>query len=373
MKKLRLLLFVSSIVTGFATLGLADTTDKGPKFEIKAGYSRDYVKRTEVKYYDIKAFGKTLFNQGSAPEFTDFAVGGLADVKGRPLFIRVERGLTDFGGSLLQGASTQSLDRYNAGLKDINFVLGVDAQLEALENTVYVAGLEYRPIFPISMLTKTPPFPAFLTIGFAGQRTQDKAGNRDDQLQATFRGMAAKSFYFRDPAASRETENGRRRAFPKVGDAAAAADIVAASEDADPYTKFVTPEVNKQAAQEVITKFTLLRDKIRNKKDASGNFVNKNAQVTQEQWDEYRKGEFLSGPPKEPDLVLWVDFNARYQFSEPQSGSRKRIIWSANAKYVLNPGSDRSMFIQAQYINGFSEATATKRTNSFVVSLGFKF
>lgn len=314
------------------------------RIEVKLGYTRDYTKLTEAKYYDIKLFGHKLANQGSEPTFTDYAQGGLADVSDRGLFLSVERGLTNLGGSLLKGFSAQPLERFNKELKDFNFVFGVDAQLESLQNTVYTAGLEYRPIFPFARVDAVP-IVGFFAMGASGQRTIDQAGNRNDQFQGTLRGGVAKTFYWSKGSAIREVS----KEFRDIN-----------------YVREHLSEVdtNKEPFKSIAARYVRVRDELK-KDDPS-------REPTQDEWNRALQQEFFTQIPDEPDLTLWVDFNARYALSDV-SGARHRAIWSANARYVLNPGQDKTLYIQAQYVNGFSEASASARTNCFILSLGFRF
>ena len=134
-------------IVAFAKAQSTATKDKSI-VDIKLGGSQDYVGSKSVGYYNVAVFGHTLGSSGSEVKLGDYAAGGLADVTQRPYFLSLQRGLLNVGGSQLKAYNVNPIKQFVPALRDWNIVLGVDAQVDALQNTTYTAGLEYRPLFP---------------------------------------------------------------------------------------------------------------------------------------------------------------------------------------------------------------------------------
>lgn len=362
------------LLIGLSVLALAHSSfaqeegkkDKGPILDVKLGYTHDYKARSTETYYKVSLFGKQFASLGEEPEFADVASGGLADVTTRPFFLSIDRGYSEIGGSLLEGYSTTELKRFIKGLQDFKLVLGVDVQLEKLQNTAYTYGVEYKPIAPLSFIRQStgtgkgiPAIPSYLILGIVGQKLVEDDGTTQDQSSATLRAWAGRTWFFQDDdkeKIKRLTEQLKqyKANYDGYDEMVEVRKSVKAAKDknsADPYAQF-GPEA--ELVEALLVKFTDVEN--------------------QGEWDRELSYPFKDvGPPPNPNLAVWFDANARYAITTDHIGDRFRSIYSLNAKYYFNPSSPDTLYLQAQYINGFLETDLVNRANRFVVTLGFKF
>ena len=348
-------------IVAFANAQSTATTDKSI-VDIKLGGSQDYVGSKSVGYYNVAVFGHTLGSSGSEVKFGDYAAGGLADVTQRPYFLSLQRGLLNVGGSQLKAYNVNPIKQFVPALRDWNIVLGVDAQVDALQNTTYTAGLEYRPLFPLSGITEKyeggAPIPVlsnFLVFGASGQRSVANNGQATGQYQLTARAWVGRSFYIGH--AAKDAHQNRIKSLLKENrsDYDTVAKVMKAFKD--------LANINDADLKDLVMYLHARIDTTH---------VYENRVPTQSEWDTVLNDTVVLGSGK-PNLVVWADGNGRYAFSSSHVGGAFRDIYSLNFKFLLDSSNKLDKYVQVQFVNGFTELNPGKRVNSLVWLAGVSF
>jgi hypothetical protein len=345
----------------------ASAAPDAPLLDVKLGYNRDYVGSKDAFYYNFSLLGKPLASSGTTPTFADYASGGLADVSARQYTLAVQRGQTVFGGTQLQAYDLTKLNRFVPALEDFNLVLGVDAQQGGSTGATYTAGAEYRPLDPAGILFGGKlRATSFLVFGAAYQNMQPNGMPATESGSGTFRALISQTEYRSGRANKKSMQTDIQpyiSDFDTVGKMASLLKKfdVAKSDPHDPNYSNPNAVVGPDAGEQGVF------DKVRDKYVA---LLLANKAPTDAQWIQFLNTDFYTGPGT-PDAVLWADGNGRYAFNAVPGG-RYRAIYSLNVRYYLHPEKDSSAYLQVQYLNGFSEAAPTARTNALVALLGFK-
>jgi len=363
---------VTPIVVALLSIALAPAQGGSGQFlNVKYGYSNDYVAKKSSTYYDIKLLGKPFLSEGEAPQFSSFAGGGLADVTTRPLYLSVQRGLADIGGSLLQAYSTTPFEHFSPSLKDFNIVLGVDTQLEQDHRAAYTYGVEYKAIpFLASIRTSPdlenedgkkirglPLFSSYLILGLAGQRDVDENNQTVNRDGATIRGFVGRAIYPNKKYVNKVISDQLK--------------LNRAKYDSLDEMKVVIKTVHDAKANDEENPYGSFGDDSDLVEVLLGLYV-ANAPADDKAWND-RLDQKILLPPDNPTFAFWVDGNGRYSFKKPTAGPRWRSIYSLNAKYLLNPELSNSAYVQIQFMNGSTEDDPSKRKNAIIAAIGFQF
>ncbi len=342
-------------------------SQSGSNVDLSFGYTDNYAKKSSQMYYNIAVFGQTLDSYGQAPKFASLSTSGLADPSKYNYFLNATQGATTYGGQLLQAAKTLNLPKNIGVLRPFNLIIGVDTQLNSINSTTYVAGIEQAKPVTFSFLSSAfPEFNGYAVFGFADERLNQTAvgattSSTTDQYGPTLRGILGRQFVGSKPKAK----------DPKVSAAfkvlAAQYKNVADMQRAvSTYSTSHSTGITNPTPEQTTAFKGLL--------SAYESAFRGDTPPDQNAWDGAltKEQQNLDYFEQSPFLVIWADGNARYALANVQGG-RLRDVFSLNAKFYLDPDNANSSYIQAQYLNGFQEATPTARSNEFQVLLGIKF
>jgi hypothetical protein len=382
---------VMAVLAAFAvsTLGLAQNSpassgqaptansQQGSNFDLSGGYVRNYPKNTSLPYYNIVVDGMTLDTYGNAPSFSHLSTSGFADVSKYTYSASLTQGYTSFGGQLAQAAKTIKLPKDLPVLKDFNLVFGYDTQQNSINATAYVFEVEQARPFTFGFLSRgLADINGFAVFGFADEKLSQTTGktgsaapgtsSSTDQLGPTLRGMIGRQFIFGDTHTDSPTAKALVKYandFKTLSSMSEAQTYFHANHSWKKYTDVAGHSDEGPALEALMSAFVAA--KVKAKTEA----------ITQGQWD-FFWNDLMSHPGvqfnTDPTLVIWADGNARYALGQVQ-GNRLREIFSLNAKMYFKPGNNDMPYLQAQYLNGYQEATPTARSNVFQVLLGWSF
>jgi hypothetical protein len=350
----------------------ASSIAQGSTFDISAGFTNNFAKNTYQGYYNVAINGFTLDSYGTAPTFVKLSTSGLADVSKYSYFMNVTQGATTYGGQLLQAAKVFNLPQSIGALSNFNLVLGANTLTDSISSSTYTAGIEQAKPTTFEFLSSVlPGVNGYAVFGFGDERLSQAATagstatTTTDQYGPTVRGIVGRQWFLLHRTYNDKTTenaiNAYKADYSQVKDMKAVIDYRDAHRN--DWQKNYTP------AQRV-TALVALIDVYNTAARASNSAV-----PTQEKWDDAVTAELKllqQWLVDVPDFVVWADGNARYALGDVQGG-RLRSVYSLNAKFYFNPIDPNSPYIQAQFLNGFQEATPTARSNEFQVLLGFHF